>query len=197
MPMQTFREGAIELRFPGGWNVLKYDDPTAECYQSVKRIGADLSAVDFVVNPHETPASRLLLIEVKDFRQYEVANRARLRPGALAVEIARNALHTLAILYTGVRARHRTLRGLESAVLPAPETLQLVLLLEEDPLPEAGRSGHMSSSKMFERENRQKLRAQVQTELQQRLAGFGITTEMYFCAGIPRRDGWEATALQP
>lgn len=199
--MQTFREGedgeegSIELRFPATWKILKYDDPKAPFYQgTVKRTGADLSAVDFVVNPKRMPTV-LLLIEVKDFRKHEVENRARLKPGELAVEITRNALHTLAAHYAGVRADHKTLREIAPAVLPAPAELQLVLLLEENPLPEAGPGGRMSTKKMLERDARQKKRANVLTELEQRLTAFNITTKLYRCADIPSRAGWEAVAF--
>lgn len=186
-----FDEGRhIRLEFEDNWAVIDYDaphTPTAFYRTTVERIGAGLSAVDFVVNPHETP-SRLLLIEVKDFRQHETANRPRLKPGALAVEITRNVLHTLAVLYPGVRSRHRMLRTIEEVVLPTPSRLQVVLLLEEDPLPTA----RADQAERLARINR---RIGVQTELQQRLDVFSIETSLYRCGEIPDRDGWTATAL--
>ncbi len=193
--MQTFREADIELRFPAAWAVLKYDDPQADFYQgTVKRTGADLSAVDFVVNPQAVP-SQLLLIEVKDFRQHEVENRPRMR--TLAVEIVRNTLHTLAALYVGVRAGHKSLQGIAAAVLPAPGALRLVLLLEEDALPAPGRSGNLPTRKLIKSQTRQSQKGDMQLELQRRLHGFSINASVYACPEIPRREGWEATALRP
>jgi hypothetical protein len=208
--MQVFKEesdeNAIELRFPDTWAVLKYDDPEKTFYpRTIKATGADLSAVDFVVNTRETP-TRLLLIEVKNFRNHDVENRKRIRgketvrenqkpKPPLDVEISRNVLHTLAALYLGARMQHKEVAGIAPALLPAPGRLQVVLLLETDPLPIAGSSGYLSDKNKQKQEAQQKLLVGLQTRLLQKLKPLKIQVVVYNCQDVPARDGWEASTL--
>ena len=211
--MQVFKEesdeNAVELRFPDAWGVLKYDSPQTTFYpKDIKATGADLSAVDFVVNPRETP-TRLLLIEVKNFRNHEVENRKRLRgqetvagtnskpkiKPPLEIEIVRNVLHTLAALYVGVRMGHEELANVASAVFPAPAKVQVVLLLETDPLPAVSGSGNHSGINKQKYDAQQKMLIGLHTRLFQKLKPLKIQARLYACNEVPQRDGWKATAL--
>ena len=187
--MQTFDEGRLRFEFPEGWPVVKYDD--GRYYRgTVGRTGAELAAVDFVVAPE---ASQLLLLEVKDFRTYEVANRPRISKGELAAEVATKAFHTLGALYAGGRANHRELRLLASAVRPWPATLRVVLLLEKDDPPRPGVAGHLSTRNKLKRESYAELADKLLTDLQHKLAPFRMQVAIYSCATIPAREQWTAT----
>ena len=212
--MKTYREeseeNAVDLHFPDTWEVLEYDKPKSSFYSgTIKRTGTDLTAVDFVINPQETPA-RLLLIEVKDFRNHEVENRQRQQKAkkkdcpegckpdvepSLDVEVARKVLHTLAGLYIGTQMKHADLRAIAPAVSPTAERVQAILLLEEDALPQPGPSGHMSPKAMLMFETRQKRKGDLQTNLIRRLKPLKIKAKVYSCQEIPVQEGWHATAL--
>jgi len=187
--MQTFDEGRLRFEFPEGWPVLKYDD--GRYYRgTIGRTGAELAAMDFVVAPE---ASQLLMLEVKDFRDYEVANRPRLSKGELAAEIATKAFHTLGALYAGSRANHTELRQLAGAVRPWPDTLRVVLLLEKDTPPRPGVAGHLSTRDKLKLESYLELEDKLLTDLQQKFAPFRIQVAVYSCGTVPAREQWTAT----
>ncbi len=189
--MQTFEEGRLELRFPTGWAVLKYDD--GRYYRgTIGRTGATLAAMDFVAVPPDTPY--LLLLEVKDFRDHEVANRPRLAKGELATEVATKAFHTLAALCAGVRANHPELRPLAAGVQPLPESIQVVLLLEQDEPPPASAAGHLSTRAKLKRETYLEYQGKLLTDLHTKLRPFRMQVAVYACATVPARLGWVATA---
>ena len=188
--MQVFDEGRLRFEFPDTWPlVLKYDD--GRYYRgTLGRTGAELAAMDFVAAPE---ASHLLLLEVKDFRDHEVANRPRLAKGELATEIITKAFHTLGALYAGSRANHPELRPLAGSVQPWPDTLRVVLLLEKDVPPRAGVAGHMSTRDKLKLESYLELEDKLLADLQQKLAPFRIQAAVYSCATVPIREQWTAT----
>ena len=189
--MQTCEEGRLELRFPAGWAVLKYDD--GRYYRgTIGRTGAMLAAMDFVAVP-AAPTPYLLLLEVKDFRDHEVANRPRLAKGELATEVATKAFHTLGALCAGVRANQPELRALAVGVQPLPETIQVVLLLEQDK-PPAGAAGHLSTRAKLKRETYLEYQGKLLTDLHTKLRPFRMQVAVYACATVPAGLGWAATA---
>lgn len=191
--MQTFDEGRLRFSFPDAWFILKYDD--CQYYRGpVSRTGAGLAAVDFVAAP-SVNHSRLLLLEVKDFRGHAVENRTRLASGDLATEVVKKALDTLGALHAGLRVNHSELRGLAPALQPYPEQVHVVLLLEEDQPPRVGASGHMSAANKWKLATYVKLRGEVLDLLKGKLKPFGITPALYSCADIPPNTGWTATEL--
>jgi hypothetical protein len=149
--------------------------------------------MDFVVVPSAT-ASRLLLLEVKDFRDHEVANRPRLAKGELATEVATKAFHTLGALYAGVRANHAELRLLAAGVQPLPETVQVVLLLEQDEPLQPGIVGHLSTRAKLKRETYLEYQGKLLTDLQTKLKPFRMQVAVYTCATVPASLGWRAVA---
>ena len=189
--MQAFEEGRLQLYFPASWAVLKYDD--GRYYRgTLGRTGATLAAVDFVAVP--PAAATLLLLEVKDFRDHEVANRPRLAKGELAAEVATKALHTLGALCAGVRAHHPELRPLAAAVQPLAETIQVVLLLEQDAPPPPGVAGHLSTRAKLRRETYLEYQGKLLTDLRAKLRPFRMQAAVYTCATVPASLGWAATA---
>lgn len=190
--MQTFEEGRLQLQFPAGWVVLKYDD--GRYYRgTIGRTGAALAAVDFVaVSPATGPS--LLLLEVKDFRDHEVASRPRLAKGELATEVATKAFHTLGALGAGVRANHAELRPLAAGVQPLPATVQVVLLLEQDEPPPAGVAGHLSTRAKLKRATYLEYQGKLLIDLQTKLKPFRLQVAVYTCATVPARLGWTAVA---
>ncbi len=190
--MQTFEEGRLQLHFPAGWAVLKYDD--GRYYRgTIGRTGATLAAMDFVAVP-SAAAPYLLLLEVKDFRDHEVANRPRLAKGELATEVATKAFHTLGALGAGVRANHPELRALTAGVQPLPETIQVVLLLEQDEPPPVGAAGHLSTRAKLKRETYLEYKGKLLTDLHTKLRPFRMQVAVYACATVPAGLGWAATA---
>ena len=186
--MITLTEGALTFSFPVTWAVSKYDG--TEFYRRpITRTGADLAAVDFAVVP-SGPDRELLLIEVKDFRDHEVANRYRLRSGELAVEIARKALHTLAALAVAPLTNPVELRPLLAAVAPVPDAIRVVLLMEEDALPVVSRTGQLSTANKIVLDSRLKLRDALADDLMRKLKPLGIKTAVYDAATVPVRAGW-------
>ena len=191
--MITHEEGRLRFDFPETWTVLKYDD-SPYYRRSIIRSGAGLAAVDFVAAP-PARGSTLVLLEVKDFREHALENRTRLTSGELAVEVITKALDTFGALHTGLRANQPDLRPLAPVLQPYPNQVQVVLLLEEDPPPQAGVSGHMSTASKLKLDAHWKRRGDVLATLQSRLLPFRMTAALYSCAEVPARAGWTATPL--
>ena len=187
--MKTFDEGRLRFQFSDKWEVLKYDD--GQYYRgTIGRTGAELTAMDFVA---VSSTSALLLLEVKDFRDHEVANRPRLAKGQLATEVATKAFHTLGALYAGVRANHTELRILSAGIQPPPDVLQVILLLEQDEPPQPGVAGHLSTRAKLKRETYLEYEAKLLSDLQTKLKPFRIQVAVYSSATIPAKLGWTAT----
>jgi len=147
-----------------------------------------------VVAPTTVP-ERLLLLEVKDFRQRAVENRARLGKGKLAVEITQKALHSLAALYVGARSNVPKLRPLALTLCAPTLALRVVLLLEEDPLPSVSAGGHLSTRAKLARVGSTSRRGDLLLELKGKLKALGIGAVLYGCDDVPAREGWTATRL--
>ncbi len=137
----------------------------------------------------------MLLLEVKDFRDHEVANRPRIAKGELAAEVVTKAFHTLGALYAGSRANQTELRSLTGAVRPWPEMLRVVLLLEKDVPPRPGVAGRLSTRDKLKLESYLELEDNLLADLQAKLAPFRIQAAVYSCATVPPREQWTATIL--
>lgn len=186
--MNTLTEGALTFSFPASWVVCKYDD-TAFYQRSIVSTGAGLAAVDFAFSAGG-PARRLVLIEVKDFRDHAVENRYRLRSGELATEVVRKALHTLGALTVGALGQPAELRPLLAAIAPAAAAVQVVLLLEEDALPIVSTSGHFSTKTKILLDSRLKLRDALADDLKRKLKPLGVQTALYDSGSVPAHAGW-------
>ncbi len=125
-------------------------------------------------------SGQLVLLEVKDFRGHEVANRKRISSGGLAEEMGQKVLHTLSGLYVGLRLRHPDVVLLRGAVLPPPEKLAVVLLLEEDEL--AGAS-------IIKQQNQKTNRQNLLTKLRSMFKSLNIKVDLHSQATVPARAG--------
>ncbi len=136
---QLFTEGtppnAVYFSFPDAWSVVKYDEEGEHFYrQYVEKLGVGLTAVDFVAAPADQ--TRLWLIEVKDFRGHEVANRKRLTSGDLGVEVMSNFMDTLAGLLAGVHGRDPALSSFAGTLHNPAVEICATLVVATDPLPD-------------------------------------------------------------
>jgi hypothetical protein len=176
--MPTITEGRLTFEFPASWVALKYDDPAGFYKQLIDKNFKDIKAVDIVAA--DVATGRLLLLEVKDFRGYAAANRKRITSGELAEEVGQKFLHTLSGLYLGLRLRHPLLVPLHGYVLPPPERLDVVLLLEEDAV----------GVSKIKQQNSQTNRQNLLTKLKTKFKPLGIKVHLYDLTTVPARAGW-------
>ncbi|WP_139922601.1 hypothetical protein [Hymenobacter sp. DG01] len=176
--MPTITEDRLTFDFPGTWVALKYDEPAGFYKQLIDRNFIDIKAVDIVAA--DSVAGRLVLLEVKDFRGYAVANRRRITSGELAEEVGQKFLHTLSALYLGLRLGQPEFAPLRGYVLPPPEHLDVVLFLEEDT------AGLSRIQKQNQRTNRQNLLTKLKTMFKP----LKIKVHLYDRASVPARAGW-------
>jgi hypothetical protein len=87
---QSFPEQGVELRFAGA-TVVRWDAHPA-FLEGLQRMHGT-KAVDFALL---APDDRVVLFELKDFRDHGIENRGRLRGGELAREVADKVRDTLA-----------------------------------------------------------------------------------------------------
>ena len=97
--MPTIIEKGIQLDFPADWAVVKYDDSSFYRNRIESQV-TSMRGVD-VVSLTPGPATRLLLIEIKDYRissQTADQDSSKLRQTVL-----QKALNTLSGLYAAAR----------------------------------------------------------------------------------------------
>lgn len=123
--MTIIVEERLVLDLGPSWDVVKYDDHSVyhegiKCLQGTK-------AVDILGER----GGDLYFIEIKDFRGHRIENRARLRDGDLAVEVALKVRDTLAGLVGAARTRtSESWRSWAASVLKS--TPKVLLWLEQD-----------------------------------------------------------------
>lgn len=193
---QTFTEGTppnrLHLSFPDNWVVLKYDEPGNHFYQkSIKPIGADLTAVDFVA---ATPGhDRLWLIEVKDFRGHDVVNRKRLTSGDLGVEVMGNIMDTLAGLYAGLHGQQRELANLTATFRNPQVEICATLLVATDPIPDKTNYKHLPPGEQKRLDAELKWRGDLLQKFKSRLKNhFRFSVFLFDYDTIAARHGWSA-----
>ncbi len=161
--------------FPAGWTVVEFDEDKAngrppgyyrrtiisEGVQSVR-------GVDIVARP-PAPSERLLLIEVKDDRERTIA--PHLRHEELRTTVLQKVLGTLAGLVIAERTWEESL--LRLACLSEKPTIEVVLFLEEPPLPVTPDVGSR-------RALRRLVNNTYQSDLEQRLTAKLVTWAMPF-----------------
>jgi hypothetical protein len=146
MPI-TIIERFLRFRFDDTWAVIKYDDHS-DYVERIQHL-PETKGVDFVAVLDER---FLYFIEVKDFRGHRIENRARVKDGDLAIEVAQKVRDTIA----GIVAAHhrgsteewsRFIECLTNSVNPVR-----VLLWLEDDLPSGPRGRrHNQASVMTDR----------------------------------------------
>ncbi|XZF14454.1 hypothetical protein ACTHGU_21940 [Chitinophagaceae bacterium MMS25-I14] len=126
--MAAIKEGNLVFTFPNDWRVIKYDE-TKFYRHKMEPTGAELAAVDFLISPPDY--THLILLEVKDFRNYEVENRKR-QSATLPLEVIRKALHTLSAIYLVAYTQNKELGIFCDDSLFPPERITIILFMEED-----------------------------------------------------------------
>ncbi|OWP64050.1 hypothetical protein CDA63_06185 [Hymenobacter amundsenii] len=158
---------------------MKYDAENGFYKQELDRHFRDLKAVDIVAaDPRNR---RLILVEIKDFRGYDVENRKRITTGELAEEVGQKTLHTISGLYLGLRTGRADILPLAEYLVPLPDKLELVLFLEED---------LFANESRFKRQNRVTNRQNLVTKIKTMFKPLKIQSHIYNRGNIPIRAGW-------
>jgi hypothetical protein len=131
--MPEITEGRLVFRFPDDWTVVKYDDARGF---AVRRVMIDGTKKVDILALSPAPQARLLIIEVKDFRDHAIENRDRMAldgSDPLHIEVAMKVRDTMAILVAAYRARDERLAPVCSHLFGgADRPVDVILFLEED-----------------------------------------------------------------
>lgn len=189
MPTET--EGRLTFDFPETWYLLKYDDRTKPGFYKTRMEVIDgTKGVDFVAGqrPH---FPQVWLLEVKDFREYQANLDAELKAGTLVLEVVQKAVHTSAGLYLAACGQHELIHAdLRSATLRPPQW-KLVLLLQQDALPD---SPHAQTLKKAAH-NRVVQRQDIAKKLRAKLKPLGIGSELAELDHLPKNASWTVTSV--
>jgi hypothetical protein len=193
--MPTIIEKGIQLDFPASWAVVKYDgdikSDNASFYRTrIESQVQNVRGVD-VVSQTAGPATatRLLLIEVKDYRIS--AHTADQDAVKLRQTVVQKALNTLSGLYAAARVADPELQRVATCLFDIRLRIEVILLLEQPPLPVAP----STVAQKLRRENPQKSRSDLQLQLTSRLSTLGFDFHLRNCASLSPADGWSARAL--
>ncbi len=126
--MIEIREGRLTFSFPRNWQVRKYDH--VNFYRNNVLKCPETKAADILALSDR----KLFLIEVKDFRNYRIENRGRIRSGELSAEFAQKVRDTVAGLYGAYRSDNQELKDFCTHLFTgkSPKQVMAILLLEED-----------------------------------------------------------------
>ena len=193
MPIET--EGKLTFDFPDGnvakWYVLKYDDRQKPGFYKTRMEVIDgIKGVDLVAG--QSPRfSQVWLIEIKDFREYQVELEAELKAGTLLLEVIQKAVYTCAGLYLAACGEHELIPAELRAATLRPPQWKLVLFLEQDPLPD---SPHAQTLKKAAH-NRVVQRQDIAKKLRAKLKPLGIGSDLAELGQLPRSAGWTVTSI--
>lgn len=188
--MPTVTEKGIQLDFPAGWAVVKYDGDTQSDNASFYRTRIEsqvqnVRGVD-VVSQATEPAARLMLIEIKDYRVS--AQTADQDSAKLRQTVMQKALNTLSGLYAAARTRDPELHAVTNQLLQPDLRIEVVLFLERPPLPVSPRT----VAQKFRRENPQKAIDDLRLQLTSRLYALGLDFQLRSSATMQSADDWAA-----
>lgn len=158
--------------FDSGSHAIKYD----ECNFYRKRFGhmEDVKAVDVLA----LCGSVLLMIEAKDFREYRIENKPKLKNYELAGEVAKKIRDTVAVLYGAYRLGNEELSRFYNYCFGRNTgAVRVVLVLEEDRPPTGHRSFRV-------------LRPKLLMAIKQRLKFLGVHCDVYNRQEVPHDCGW-------
>lgn len=125
--MPTLTEGKLQFDFPSGWQAVKYDEEQGFYRTTIIRHVQHVRGVDLVACPAD--ATRLVLIEVKDYREATTVDDTLNSTSLQTVQ--HKTLGTLAGLVAAERVQEPTLRTL--ALLSRQLPVEVVLFLVEKP----------------------------------------------------------------
>lgn len=171
--MPTVTEGRLQLEFPSGWTVEKYDDWGFYRNQFEKCCMGN-KAMDFLALDS---ANTLWLIELKDYRQHR-----RQKPIPLWEEVALKARDTLAGLVAtkNISSQYPTEAAFSQRCISAPK-VRVILHLEQP----------VTGSKLFPRPFD---RAHVQQKLAEMLKPIDAHPKVVELHAM-RGAGWQAQSI--
>ena len=186
--MPSKREKDIWLDFPGTWLAIKYDgdsqDENAGFYRArIERQVQHVRGVD-VVSLAPAPDNRLFLIEVKDCRVS--ASSADKKAKELRQTVIQKALNTVSGLYAAARTGDAELHPIAKSLFRSNLAIEVVLLLEQPPVPAAP----SSTAQKFRKLTPQSSKSNLQLELTSTLHGLGFDFHLRSSATMQARDGW-------
>ena len=172
-------EQTLRFDFPANWQAIKYDD--SSFHLNYLNPIQEIKAVDIVAVPKA--AGHLLFIEVKDYRpKVETGGRCS-SYDYLTRAVARKALSTVAGLYLSSRVGEVPLAPFAGRLLKAPQKLEVVLFMQELPLPP---SRHY---------NYQRILLDVRQKLIGLLDNLGISAKLYSLGVLPPPGPWTVIDL--
>ncbi|MBF9222514.1 hypothetical protein [Hymenobacter ruricola] len=188
--MQNIPEGDFEFQFPQGYAV-KYDGekdkPVSRNYylQNLESINS-IKAVDIVAVPMAT-IQRLILIEVKDFREDDADLQKKIEEEHFPLEVVQKTLHTLSGLYLGVRAGDPELVLFSKQLLDLPTELEAVLFLEQIPV----KRGPNDKGYKYALSTRATQRQGIERRLKSALKPLGFRCSLVDASSVPPSAGWQ------
>jgi hypothetical protein len=186
--MPSKREKSIWLDFPAGWAAVKYDgdskDDNAGFYRArIEHQVQHVRGVDVV--SLAAPADRLLLIEVKDFR--ESNSTADKEVAKLRQTMIQKALNTVSGLYSAARTGDAELRPVVERMFKPELAIEVILLLEQP----ASLVAPTTTAAKFRKQNPKTGIQDMQLELTSILSALGFTFHLRSSTTMQARDGWQ------
>lgn len=186
--MPTVTEKSIRLDFPEGWAVVKYDgdvqaDNAGFYRDKIEHQVQNVRGVD-VVTQATAPDNRLLLIEVKDFR--ESATQAENSIGLLRQTVIQKALNTLSGLFLAARTHDPQLYPVVRQLLMPALQIEIVLFLERPPAPTVLRT----TKQKFRKQNPQTAIDNLILDLNGTLSALGLDFHLRSSLTMQPRDKW-------
>lgn len=188
---KIINEGQLRFTFPGNWAAIKYDE-TFFYRDNIIPTGANLKAVDILV-ANNAGSERILMLEVKDFRDHAKENEHGIVSGELVIEVIEKALHTLAGLHLAKYCGKNELAGFTKNELNPPAKIELILFLEENIVDM--RFPNDTRNKL-RRQNKEKRLNDMELSLRQKLKHtIKITSKVLNTERLEKRHGFIVTAI--
>ncbi len=200
--MQHIPEGNLDFGFADEWHVVKFDETAY--YRTLLETINGVKAVDFVattttlVAATGAPGERLLLLEVKDFRENNDELQAKIETEEFPLEVVQKTLHTISGLYlltrpdVARRPEAALLRPYADAVRTGPAVLEVVLFLEQPPVKYSPRD----KAYKLGIANRDAQRSGIRKRLVEKLRPLGFACQLFDTTTQPNTAatlGWTAT----
>lgn len=186
--MPTVTEKQIQLDFPTGWQVIKYDGDVARANASfyrekIEKQVQNIRGVDIVCQA-AAPDNRLLLIELKDYRIS--ATTAEKSVAALRQTVVQKALNTLSGLYVAARTNDPELRSVATRIFQPALKIEIVLFLEQ---PHTMAISNTTANKL-RRQNTGNAIDNMRLDLSSTLNALGLDFHFRSSRTMQVQDGW-------
>lgn len=157
--------------FPEDWKICKFDD-TSFYRNRVEKLDG-MKSVDIIAKSSDS----LQFIEIKDFRQHRIENRARQRNGELLIEVSQKFVSTLASLIGASRWNLINFEPYYSLLSQSDQKVEVILFVERDE-----RESTLRRNKL--------LLADLQQKLKKLLLAYNIKCKVYDREHLPTHLGW-------